>query len=85
MIVDRSGAVLAENKINFTLYLVRENVENLEKTIQRASFFSGKSVAAIRQIIDKYKKYATFYRIPDQKQPAAGHGHFHPEPAGRIS
>ena len=64
LIVDRSGAVLAENKINFTLYLVRENVENLEKTIRRASFFSGKSVAEIQQIIGKYKKYAMFYRIP---------------------
>ncbi len=64
LIVDRSGRVLAENRINFTLYLVRENVEDLEKTIQRASFFSGKSVAAIRQVIDKYKNYAMFYRIP---------------------
>ncbi len=64
LIVDRSGAVMAENKINFTLYLVRENVENLEKTIRRASFFSGKSVLEIRQIIGKYKKYAAFYRIP---------------------
>ncbi len=64
LIVDRSGVVLAENKINFTLYLVRENVENLEKTIQRASFFSGKSVLEVRRIISKYKKYAAFYRIP---------------------
>ncbi len=64
LIVDRSGKVLAENRINFTLYLVRENVEDLEKTIQRASFFSGKSVAAIRRVIDRYKNYAMFYRIP---------------------
>lgn len=64
LIVDRHGTVLAENKINFILYLVRENVENLEKAIQKASFFSGKSAAIIRQIIDKYKKYAKFYRIP---------------------
>lgn len=64
MIVDRFGRVLAENKINFTLYLVRENVENLEKAIEKASNFSGKSVAAVRQIIDKYKKHSGFYRIP---------------------
>jgi penicillin-binding protein 2 len=64
MVFDRSGALLAENKINFTLYLVRENMGNLEKTIARASFFSGKSIAAIRKIIEKYKKYAAFYRIP---------------------
>jgi penicillin-binding protein 2 len=64
MILDRSGTVLAENKINFTLYLVRENVEDLEKSIVRASFFSGKSSADIHRIIEKYKKYASFYRIP---------------------
>ena len=64
LVVDRHGTVLAENKLNFTLYLVRENVGNLEKTIQMASFFSGKSAEVIRQIIGKYKKYADFYRIP---------------------
>lgn len=64
MIFDRSGALLAENKINFTLYLVRENVGNLEKTIARASFFSGKTSADIRKTIETYKKYASFYRIP---------------------
>lgn len=64
LVVDRHGTVLAENKLNFTLYLVRENVESMEKAMQMASFFSGKSIAAVRQIIDKYKKYANFYRIP---------------------
>ncbi|HEX7501926.1 MAG TPA: penicillin-binding protein 2 [Acidobacteriota bacterium] len=64
MVFDRSGALLAENKINFTLYLVRENMGNLEKAIARASFFSGKSNVDIRKIIEKYKKYAAFYRIP---------------------
>ena len=64
MVFDRSGALLAENKINFTLYLVRENVGNLEKTIARASFFSGKTIADIRKIIETYQKYASFYRIP---------------------
>jgi len=64
LVVDRSGTVLAENKLNFTLYLVRENVENLEKTIQRSSFFSSKSVVEIRRILMKYERYPSFYRIP---------------------
>ncbi|MDD8011953.1 MAG: penicillin-binding protein 2 [Acidobacteriota bacterium] len=64
MIVDRSGAVIAENKINFTLFLVRENMEDPEKTVTRASFFSGKPVDEVRDIIAKFKKYASFYRIP---------------------
>ncbi len=64
LIVDRAGTILADNKINFTLYLVRENMENLDKTITRAGFFSGKSVGEVRAILDRYKKYPTFYRIP---------------------
>jgi penicillin-binding protein 2 len=64
MILDRSGTLLAENKINFTLYLIRENVEDIEKSVVRASFFSGKSIADIHRIIERYKKFASFYRIP---------------------
>ena len=64
LVVDRSGTILAENKINFTLYLIRENVEDLEKAIQLSSFFSVKSAADIRQILERYRKFATFYRIP---------------------
>ncbi len=64
LIVDRSGRVLAENRINFTLYLVRENVEDLDRSIRRASFFSGKSEAEVRRILDRYGRYAAFARIP---------------------
>ncbi|MBN2345853.1 MAG: hypothetical protein JXO51_05635, partial [Candidatus Aminicenantes bacterium] len=48
LIVDRSGNVLAENGINFTLYLVREKVQDPERALRRAAFFSGKDVAAVR-------------------------------------
>jgi penicillin-binding protein 2 len=64
LIVDRKGIVLSENKINFTLYLVRENVVDIENSMRLASFFSAKKVAAIRNIIAKYKKFPQFYRIP---------------------
>ena len=72
LIVDRSGAVLAENKINFTLYLVREHVTDMEKTLRRASFFSGKSTAALRDIVARYEKFASFYRIPIQSNVPQG-------------
>jgi penicillin-binding protein 2 len=64
LIVDSKRAVLSENKINFTLYLVRENVVDMEKTMRLASFFSAKKPDAVRAIIAKYKKYPQFYRIP---------------------
>jgi len=64
LIVDSERVALSENKINFTLYLVRENVIDMEKTLRLASFFSAKNPDAIRAIIAKYKKYPQFYRIP---------------------
>jgi penicillin-binding protein 2 len=64
LIVDRSRVALSENKINFTLYLVRENVTDIEKTLRLASFFSDKNPVVIHAIIAKYRKYPQFYRIP---------------------
>jgi penicillin-binding protein 2 len=64
LIVDNKLVVLSENKINFTLHLVRENVVDIEKTLRLASFFSVKKPDAIRAIIAKYKKYPQFYLIP---------------------
>ena len=64
LIVDCNREILSENKINFTLYLVRENVTDMEKTLRLASFFSAKNADVIRTIIAKYKKYPQFYRIP---------------------
>ena len=48
LIVDCQRAVLSENKINFTLYLIRENVVDMEKTLRLASFFSAKKRSTIR-------------------------------------
>lgn len=64
LIVDRNGRVLAENRINFTLYLVRENVEDLEKSIRRAVFFSAKPVGEVRRILKRYDHHPMFTRIP---------------------
>ena len=72
LIVDSKGVVLSENKINFTLYLVRENVLDIEKTVRLASFFAVKKADAIRNIIAKYKKYPQFYRIPIKNNLAPG-------------
>jgi penicillin-binding protein 2 len=72
LIVDSKRVILSENKLNFTLYLVRENVVDIEKTLQLASFFSAKKPDAIRAIIAKYKKYPQFYRIPIKNNLARG-------------
>jgi penicillin-binding protein 2 len=72
LIVDSQRVILSENKINFTLYLVRENVVDIEKTMRLASFFSAKKTDAIRNIIARYKKYPQFYRIPIKNNLALG-------------
>jgi penicillin-binding protein 2 len=72
LIVDRNQEILSENKINFTLYLVRENVTNMEKTLRLASFFSAKKIDAIHDIISRFKKYPQFYRIPIKNNLARG-------------
>jgi len=72
LIVDRQGKILSENKINFTLYLVRENVQDIEKTLRLAGFFSDKKVDSIRSIIARYKNFPQFYRIPIKNNLARG-------------
>jgi penicillin-binding protein 2 len=72
LIEDNKGVVLSENKINFTLYLIRENVVDMEKTLRLASFFSGKKADTILNIIAKYKKHPQFYRIPIKNNLARG-------------
>ncbi|MEI6614797.1 MAG: hypothetical protein WCL37_07855, partial [Chrysiogenales bacterium] len=72
LLMDSSGVILAENKINFTLYLVRENVVDMEKTLCLASFFTVKKADTIRRIIARYKKYPQFYRIPIKNSLARG-------------
>ncbi len=72
LIVDRRREILAENKINFTLNLVRENIDDMEKTLRLASFFSEKKTDVIRGIVAKYRKYPQFFRIPIKKNLTPG-------------
>lgn len=66
LIVDRNGNVLAENRINFTLYLIRENIQSLDKTLSVASFLTGKNRSKIEATLKRYEKYPRFYMIPLQ-------------------
>lgn len=66
LIVDRNRSVLAENRINFTLYLIRENIQSLDKTLSIASFLTGKDRSKIEAILKRYEKYPKFYMIPLQ-------------------
>ncbi len=64
VILDRRGQVLAENKLNFTLYLIRENIQDLARTIRLAAFLTSRPESHIRAILKRYEKYPLFYTIP---------------------
>ncbi len=67
LIVDRKGVVIAENKINFSLFIVREHAENLDESIKFAVRLGVGSEKEIRSRINKYKGYPKSYRIPISK------------------
>jgi len=64
LILDRHQLILSENKFNFTLFLIRENVRDLERTRRLAAFISGKSQAQIDRLLAKYNGYPAFFAIP---------------------
>jgi penicillin-binding protein 2 len=64
LIVDRNHQVLVENQINFSLFLIRENMVNESKTLKFASMITGHTEDELLGRINKYKKYPKFYLIP---------------------
>jgi len=67
LILDRNHTRLSENKLNFTLFLVRENMVDLEKTIAAASSITGNKKEDIAAKIEKYKYYPESFMIPLEK------------------
>ena len=67
LIVDRNQKVLIENQINFSLFLIRENIQDQKKTIRFARLITGLTENELFKRIDKYKKFPKFYLIPLKK------------------
>jgi penicillin-binding protein 2 len=67
LIEDKNGKILAENKLNFGLFLIRENTENLLKSIEFASFAADMEQEDIIRTIERYKGYPEFFMIPIRK------------------
>lgn len=66
-IVDRYYNRLSENKLKFTLFLVREDTQDLEKSIEVASSITGMKKKDIIAKIEKYKNYPGSFMIPLEK------------------
>jgi penicillin-binding protein 2 len=67
LILDRNGKRLAENKLNYTLFLVREYSQDIEKTIEAAHSILGANKEDIRKKLQKYKGYPGAFMIPLEK------------------
>jgi penicillin-binding protein 2 len=64
LILDRNRNRLSENKLNFSLFLVREYSADLEKTIKLAAEITGMKEAGVVKKIGKYKHYPGSFKIP---------------------
>lgn len=67
LIEDRDGKILAENKLNFGFFLIRENSKNLRDSIHFASSLLNMAKDDITRSIEKYKGYPEFFMIPIRK------------------
>ncbi len=63
IITDRNGKILAENRLSFNLFIIRENVTNLEESVKSASELTELSVDIIRERIRDFRNYPGFYKI----------------------
>lgn len=66
-IVDRHYNRLAENKLRFTVSLVREDTQDLEKSIEVASSITSMKKKDIIAKIEKYRNYPGSFMIPLKK------------------
>lgn len=66
-IVDRYYNRLSENKLRFTLFLVREDTQDLEKSIEVAGSITSMKKKDIMAKIEKYKHYPGSFMIPLEK------------------
>ena len=64
LILDRNYKILSENKINFSLCMIRENIVDIKKSISFASTVTGIDEKEIIRRIEKYKNFPKFYMIP---------------------
>ncbi|MEN8223191.1 MAG: penicillin-binding protein 2 [Acidobacteriota bacterium] len=63
IITDRNGKILAENRLSFNLFIIRENIIDMERSIESAVGLSGLSEDIIKERIAKFRSYPGFYKI----------------------
>lgn len=67
LIRDRNGKILAENKLNFGLFLIREAARDIKRSIAFAASLTGLVQNEIDRRVEMYKGYSEFYMTPIKK------------------
>ncbi len=63
IIVDRNQTILAENKLDFSLFIFKENIKNLQETIDKAHLITGLDRQSIKSRMRKYEHSGNTIRI----------------------
>src|SRR5688572_25531505 len=63
VLFDRNGTVLVENRLSFTVSIVREHTKDLERTIELLASVAGLDVRDVRQIVDRHRGEPTYRPI----------------------
>ena len=63
VIFDRNGKVLVENRLSFSVSILREHTKDLERTIRLLAAVAGVDVETVRQIVDRHRHEPTYRPI----------------------
>jgi penicillin-binding protein 2 len=64
VVFDRHGRVLVENRYSFTIAIVREQLKDIEATVQRLAQVTGTDEARIREAISRRLREPVFRPLP---------------------
>ena len=66
-ILSRGNKIIAENKINFSLFMIKKNIEDPSKTFFMLNSLFGFNKKEFENRLNKYTNYPEFFRIPLKK------------------
>jgi penicillin-binding protein 2 len=64
VVFDRDNKVLVENRMSFTIALVRERTKHVDESIHRIALATGADEAAIRDIVQRHRRDPLFRPVP---------------------
>ena len=63
VLFDRNGKVLVENRLSFSVSIVREHTKDLDRTVRLLADVAGLDVSTVQQIVDRHRGEPTYRPI----------------------